>query len=66
MKHQVMSRKRGRSKKGKPAYFKSSVIKGINISLIAAISPSIGLVHYTTHEYSDTYTGVTSKVFISF
>jgi len=41
-------------------------LRGTNISLLAAISPAKGLIHYDTHTYSKEEGGVTAKVFLSF
>ncbi len=53
-----MKRKRGRSLKGVKAIKKQRVLKGSNITLIAAISPAHGLIHYETHESTKNEPGV--------
>jgi transposase len=61
-----MKRKRGRSLKGIKAIKKSKVTKGINITVIAAMSPKYGLIYYETHIFSRTEGGVTADRFIIF
>ena len=61
-----MRRTRGRSAKGVKAVKSSRVLKGTNITLIAAISPAHGLIHYETHESSKINPGVTAKRFDTF
>ncbi len=58
-----MKRKRGRSLKGVKAIKKQRVLKGSNITLIAAISPAHGLLHYETHESTTNEPGVRASRF---
>jgi hypothetical protein len=61
-----MRRKRGRSVKGVKAIKKQRVLKGNNISLIAAISPAHGLIHYETYESTKNQRGVNASRFDKF
>jgi transposase len=65
-----MKRARGWSLRGRPAFRSTSVIRGTNHSVIAAISPIHGLLHYKikrTEESEEYQTkGVGAQVFLDF
>ena len=64
--HQGQHRKRGRSKKGKKAVKKQKLLQGRNVSIIAAVSPAIGLLHYEKSVGTQKQPGDATKQFTNF
>src|SRR6185437_8817515 len=64
--NQGQHRKRGRSPKGKPARKKQKVMKGPNISILAAITPTKGLIHYQTFKGKQEKEGDSTRNFTKF
>lgn len=60
---QHMSRTIGRSKRGTRAHQSTLVIKGVNVSVIAALQPAIGIIYYEKHTWSKTEGGVNKQRF---
>jgi transposase len=61
-----MHRTTGRSEVNVPATYSAKSISSPNITLIAAISPSNGLIHYETHNIAEEKKGVDRKRFNEF